>query len=176
MNCSNEVRMTETNTEKMTEYQTKPTRQPWKGKVMMVGILILSLLLSYYHPLSSESGFISNFIQYLIYIGLLAPLILYIILNEWDKHKMRKAGIDVKAEREKKLEEKSREKARLNSNKPLNPLLVSLLGTYYNLTNPMNTSEEESEITGKENNRGIEDEMVGEMVGEISEETKPETN
>lgn len=89
---------------------------------------------------------------------------------------MRKAGIDVKAEREKKLEEKSREKARLNSNKPLNPLLVSLLGTYYNLTNPMNTSEEESEITEKENNRGIEDEMVGEMVGEISEETKPETN
>ena len=65
-------------------------RRSWKGKVTFAVIMIVCISLAYYKPMYPDQDFFNNLTYYIIFIGILAPLLLYIVVNEFDKYLKKK--------------------------------------------------------------------------------------
>lgn len=117
-------------------------RRSWKGKVTFAVIMILCISLAYYKPMYPDQDFFNNLTYYIIFIGILAPLLLYIVVNEFDKYLKKKKGIDITKNHKDSLLVKQ-DKPKDAHSKPMSPLMASVLGTYYTMTEKMKDEESE---------------------------------
>lgn len=117
-------------------------RRSWKGKVTFAVIMIVCISLAYYKPMHPDQDFFNNLTYYIIFIGILAPLLLYIVVNEFDKYLKKKKGIDITKNHKDSLLVKQ-DKPKDTHSKPMSPLMASVLGTYYTMTEKMKDEESE---------------------------------
>lgn len=117
-------------------------RKRWKGKVTFAVIMIVCISLAYYKPMYPDQDFFNNLTYYIIFIGILAPLLLYIVVNEFDKYLKKKKGIDITKNHKDSLLVKQ-DKPKNTQPKPMSPLMASVLGTYYTMTEKMKDEESE---------------------------------
>lgn len=117
-------------------------RKSWKGKVTFAVIMIVCISLAYYKPMYPDQDFFNNLTYYIIFIGILAPLLLYIVVNEFDKYLKKKKGIDITKNHKDSLLVKQ-DKPKNTQPKPMSPLMASVLGTYYTMTEKMKDEESE---------------------------------
>ena len=115
-------------------------RRSWKGKVTFAVIMIVCISLAYYKPMYPDQDFFNNLTYYIIFIGMLAPLLLYIVINEFDKYLKKKKGIDITKNHKDSLLVKQ-DKPKDTHSKPMSPLMASVLGTYYTMTEKMKDEE-----------------------------------
>lgn len=128
-------------------------RRSWKGKVTFAVIMIVCISLAYYKPMYPDQDFFNNLTYYIIFIGMLAPLLLYIVVNEFDKYLKKKKGIDITKNHKDSLLVKQ-DKSKNTQPRAMSPLTASVLGTYYTMlekTNntPLDTEEKQKENTEK---------------------------
>ena len=140
-------------------------RRSWKGKVTFAIIMIVCISLAYYKPMYPDQDFFNNLTYYIIFIGMLAPLLLYIIINEFDKYLKKKKGIDITKNHKDSLLVKQ-DKPKDTHSKPMSPLMASVLGTYYTMTEKMKDeeSEENKSISARDSEEisGILSDMLSE--------------
>lgn len=117
-------------------------RRSWKGKVTFAVIMIVCISLAYYKPMYPDQDFFNNLTYYIIFIGMLAPLLLYIVVNEFDKYLKKKKGIDITKNHKDSLLVKQ-DKPKDAKSRPMSPLMASVLGTYYTMTEKMKDEESE---------------------------------
>lgn len=117
-------------------------RRSWKGKVTFAVIMIVCISLAYYKPMYPNQDFFNNLTYYIIFIGMLAPLLLYIVVNEFDKYLKKKKGIDITKNHKDSLLVKQ-DKPKNAKSRPMSPLMASVLGTYYTMTEKMKDEEPE---------------------------------
>lgn len=117
-------------------------RKRWKGKVTFAVIMIVCISLAYYKPMYPDQDFFNNLTYYIIFIGILAPLLLYIVVNEFDKYLKKKKGIDITKNHKDSLLVKQ-DKPKNTQPRPMSPLMASVLGTYYTMTEKMKDEESE---------------------------------
>lgn len=117
-------------------------RRSWKGKVTFAVIMIVCINLAYYKPMYPDQDFFNNLTYYIIFIGMLAPLLLYIVVNEFDKYLKKKKGIDITKNHKDSLLVKQ-DKPKDAKSRPMSPLMASVLGTYYTMTEKMKDEESE---------------------------------
>lgn len=127
-------------------------RRRWKGKVTFAVIMITCISLAYYKPMYPDQDFFNNLTYYIIFIGILAPLLLYIVVNEFDKYLKKKKGIDITKNHKDSLLVKQ-DKPKNTQPKPMSPLMASVLGTYYTMTEKM--KDEESEEKNKSDTKPV---------------------
>ena len=147
-------------------------RRRWKGKVTFAIIMIVCINLAYYKPMYPDQDFFNNLTYYIIFIGILAPLLLYIIINEFDKYLKKKKGIDITKNHKDSLLVKQ-DKPKNTQPRPMSPLTASVLGTYYTMlekTNggPLDTEEKQEENTEKTVNISEDENLSGNASEEIS--------
>lgn len=130
-----------TSKEAITAMQSQ-VRKSWKGKVTFAVIMIVCISLAYYKPMYPDQDFFNNLTYYIIFIGILAPLLLYIVVNEFDKYLKKKKGIDITKNHKDSLLVKQ-DKPKNTQPKPMSPLMASVLGTYYTMTEKMKDEESE---------------------------------
>lgn len=165
-------------------------RRSWKGKVTFAVIMIVCISLAYYKPMYPDQDFFNNLTYYIIFIGMLAPLLLYIIVNEFDKYLKKKKGIDITKNHKDSLLVKQ-DKPKDAHSKPMSPLMASVLGTYYTMTEKMKDgeSEENKSVSARDSEEisGILSDMLSESddeckdgvckkSGKMPEETPDETS
>ena len=145
-------------------------RRSWKGKVTFAVIMIVCISLAYYKPMYPDQDFFNNLTYYIIFIGMLAPLLLYIIINEFDKYLKKKKGIDITKNHKDSLLVKQ-DKPKNTQPRPMSPLTASVLGTYYTMLEKTNNTsldtEEKQEENTEKNAEPSEDENLS---GNVSEE------
>ena len=145
-------------------------RRRWKGKVTFAVIMIVCISLAYYKPMYPDQDFFNNLTYYIIFIGMLAPLLLYIIINEFDKYLKKKKGIDITKNHKDSLLVKQ-DKPKNTQPRPMSPLTASVLGTYYTMLEKANNTsldaEEKQEENTEKNAESSEDENLS---GNVSEE------
>ena len=104
---------------------------------------------------------------------MLAPLLLYIIINEFDKYLKKKKGIDITKNHKDSLLVKQDRPKDANS-KPMSPLMASVLGTYYTMTEKMKDEEfEENKSVSARDSEEISD-ILSDMLSESDDECKDE--
>lgn len=130
-----------TSKEAITVMQSQ-VRKSWKGKVTFAVIMIVCISLAYYKPMYPDQDFFNNLTYYIIFIGMLAPLLLYIVVNEFDKYLKKKKGIDITKNHKDSLLVKQ-DKSKNTQPRPMSPLMASVLGTYYTMTEKMKDEESE---------------------------------
>ena len=130
-----------TSKEAITAMQSQ-VRKSWKGKVTFAVIMIVCISLAYYKPMYPDQDFFNNLTYYIIFIGILAPLLLYIVVNEFDKYLKKKKGIDITKNHKDSLLVKQ-DKSKNTQPRPMSPLMASVLGTYYTMTEKMKDEESE---------------------------------
>lgn len=130
-----------TSKEAITAMQSQ-VRKRWKGKVTFAVIMIVCISLAYYKPMYPDQDFFNNLTYYIIFIGILAPLLLYIVVNEFDKYLKKKKGIDITKNHKDSLLVKQ-DKPKNTQPRPMSPLMASVLGTYYTMTEKMKDEESE---------------------------------
>ena len=130
-----------TSKEAITAMQSQ-VRKSWKGKVTFAVIMIVCISLAYYKPMYPDQDFFNNLTYYIIFIGMLAPLLLYIVVNEFDKYLKKKKGIDITKNHKDSLLVKQ-DKSKNTQPRPMSPLMASVLGTYYTMTEKMKDEESE---------------------------------
>ena len=130
-----------TSKEAITAMQSQ-VRKSWKGKVTFAVIMIVCISLAYYKPMYPDQDFFNNLTYYIIFIGILAPLLLYIVVNEFDKYLKKKKGIDITKNHKDSLLVKQ-DKPKNTQPRPMSPLMASVLGTYYTMTEKMKDEESE---------------------------------
>lgn len=140
-------------------------RKSWKGKVTFAVIMIVCISLAYYKPMYPDQDFFNNLTYYIIFIGILAPLLLYIVVNEFDKYLKKKKGIDITKNHKDSLLVKQ-DKPKDAQSKPMSPLMASVLGTYYTMTEKMKDekSEENKSVSARDSEEisGILSDMLSE--------------
>ena len=72
----------------------------------------------------------------------IVPLLLYIVVNEFDKYLKKKKGIDITKNHKDSLLVKQ-DKPKNTQPRPMSPLMASVLGTYYTMTEKMKDEESE---------------------------------
>ena len=147
-------------------------RKSWKGKVTFAVIMIVCISLAYYKPMYPDQDFFNNLTYYIIFIGMLAPLLLYIVVNEFDKYLKKKKGIDITKNHKDSLLVKQ-DKPKNTQPRPMSPLTASVLGTYYTMlekTNggPLDTEEKQEENTEKTVDISEDENLSGNVSEEIS--------
>lgn len=147
-------------------------RRSWKGKVTFAVIMIVCISLAYYKPMYPDQDFFNNLTYYIIFIGILAPLLLYIVVNEFDKYLKKKKGIDITKSHKDSLLVKQ-DKPKNTQLRPMSPLTASVLGTYYTMLEKANgdslDTEEKPEEMKEENKEG----NVEEKVNDYAEDKNP---
>lgn len=140
-------------------------RRSWKGKVTFAVIMIVCISLAYYKPMYPDQDFFNNLTYYIIFIGILAPLLLYIVVNEFDKYLKKKKGIDITKNHKDSLLVKQ-DKPKDAKSRPMSPLMASVLGTYYTMTEKMKDeeSEENESVSARDSEEisGILSDMLSE--------------
>lgn len=147
-------------------------RRSWKGKVTFAVIMIVCISLAYYNPMYPDQDFFNNLTYYIIFIGILAPLLLYIVVNEFDKYLKKKKGIDITKNHKDSLLVKQ-DKPKDAKPRPMSPLMASVLGTYFTMTEKM--KDEESEENESVSARDSE-EISGILSDMLSESETPYDN
>ena len=125
-------------------------RRRWKGKVTFAVIMIVCISLAYYKPMYPNQDFFNNLTYYIIFIGMLVPLLLYIVVNEFDKYLKKKKGIDITKNHKDSLLVKQ-DKSKNTQPRAMNPLTASVLGTYYTMLEKTNSSSLDTEEKQEEN-------------------------
>lgn len=125
-------------------------RRRWKGKVTFAIIMIVCISLAYYKPMYPDQDFFNNLTYYIIFIGILAPLLLYIIINEFDKYLKKKKGIDITKNHKDSLLVKQ-DKSKNTQPRAMSPFTASVLGTYYTMLEKTNNTSLDTEEKQKEN-------------------------
>lgn len=147
-------------------------RRSWKGKVTFAFIMIVCISLAYYKPMYPDQDFFNNLTYYIIFIGMLAPLLLYIVVNEFDKYLKKKKGIDITKNHKDSLLVKQ-DKPKDTHSKPMSPLMASVLGTYYTMTEKMKDeeSEEDKSVSARDSEEisGILSDMLSESDDECKD-------
>lgn len=156
-------------------------RRSWKGKITFAVIMIVCISLAYYKPMYPDQDFFNNLTYYIIFIGMLAPLLLYIIINEFDKYLKKKKGIDITKNHKDSLLVKQ-DKPKNTQPRPMSPLTASVLGTYYTMLEkanggPLDTEEKQEENTEEDENSSgkVSEEISGilsDMLSESDDECK----
>lgn len=125
-------------------------RRSWKGKVTFAVIMIVCISLAYYKPMYPDQDFFNNLTYYIIFIGILAPLLLYIVVNEFDKYLKKKKGIDITKNHKDSLLVKQ-DKPKNTQPRAMSPLTASVLGTYYTMLEKTNSSSLDTKEKQEEN-------------------------
>lgn len=134
-------------------------RRSWKGKVTFAVIMIVCISLAYYKPMYPNQDFFNNLTYYIIFIGMLAPLLLYIVVNEFDKYLKKKKGIDITKNHKDSLLVKQ-DKPKNTQPRAMSPLTASVLGTYYTMLEKTNNTSLDTEEKPKENKEENAEEKV----------------
>lgn len=147
-------------------------RRRWKGKVTFAVIMIVCISLAYYKPMYPNQDFFNNLTCYIIFIGMLAPLLLYIVVNEFDKYLKKKKGIDITKNHKDSLLVKQ-DKPKNTQPRTMSPLTASVLGTYYTMLEKTNntsldTKEKQEENTEKKVESSEDETPSGNVSEEIS--------
>lgn len=147
-------------------------RRSWKGKVTFAVIMIVCISLAYYKPMYPNQDFFNNLTYYIIFIGILAPLLLYIVVNEFDKYLKKKKGIDITKNHKDSLLVKQ-DKPKNTQPRAMSPLTASVLGTYYTMLEKTNNTsldtEEKPKEMKEENKEENAEEKVEEKVDDYTE-------
>lgn len=125
-------------------------RRSWKGKVTFAVIMIVCISLAYYKPMYPDQDFFNNLTYYIIFIGILAPLLLYIVVNEFDKYLKKKKGIDITKNHKDSLLVKQ-DKPKNTQPRTMGPLTASVLGTYYTMLEKTNNASLDTKEKQEEN-------------------------
>lgn len=144
-------------------------RKSWKGKVTFAVIMIVCISLAYYKPMYPDQDFFNNLTYYIIFIGILAPLLLYIVVNEFDKYLKKKKGIDITKNHKDSLLVKQ-DKPKDAKSRPMSPLMASVLGTYYTMTEKTNSSSLDTEEKPKEMKEENKEENAEKKVDDSAED------
>lgn len=144
-------------------------RRSWKGKVTFAVIMIVCISLAYYKPMYPDQDFFNNLTYYIIFIGMLAPLLLYIIINEFDKYLKKKKGIDITKNHKDSLLVKQ-DKPKNTQPRPMSPLTASVLGTYYTMLEKTNSSSLDTEEKPKEMKEENKEENAEKKVDDSAED------
>lgn len=134
-------------------------RRSWKGKVTFAVIMIVCISLAYYKPMYPNQDFFNNLTYYIIFIGMLAPLLLYIVVNEFDKYLKKKKGSDITKNHKDSLLVKQ-DKPKNTQPRAMSPLTASVLGTYYTMLEKTNNTSLDTEEKPKENKEENAEEKV----------------
>lgn len=146
-------------------------RKSWKGKVTFAVIMTVCISLAYYKPMYPDQDFFNNLTYYIIFIGILLPLLLYIVVNEFDKYLKKKKGIDITKNHKDSLLVKQ-DKPKDAKSRPMSPLMASVLGTYYTMTEKMKDEEsEENESVSARDSEEISG-ILSDMLSESDDECK----
>ena len=144
-------------------------RKSWKGKVTFAVIMIVCISLAYYKPMYPDQDFFNNLTYYIIFIGMLAPLLLYIVVNEFDKYLKKKKGIDITKNHKDSLLVKQ-DKPKNTQPRAMSPLTASVLGTYYTMLEKTNSSSLDTEEKPKEMKEENKEENAEEKVDDDAED------
>ena len=134
-------------------------RRSWKGKFTFAVIMIVCISLAYYKPMYPNQDFFNNLTYYIIFIGILAPLLLYIVVNEFDKYLKKKKGIDITKNHKDSLLVKQ-DKPKNTQPRAMSPLTASVLGTYYTMLEKTNNTSLDTQEKPKENKEENTEEKV----------------
>ena len=156
-----------TSKEAVAAMQSK-VRRSWKGKVTFAFIMIVCISLAYYKPMYPDQDFFNNLTYYIIFIGILAPLLLYIVVNEFDKYLKKKKGIDITKNHKDSLLVKQ-DKPKNTQPRAMSPLIASVLGTYYTMLEKTNNTSLDTEEKPKEMKEENAEEKVEEKVDDYTE-------
>lgn len=156
-----------TSKEAVAAMQSK-VRRSWKGKVTFAFIMIVCISLAYYKPMYPDQDFFNNLTYYIIFIGILAPLLLYIVVNEFDKYLKKKKGIDITKNHKDSLLVKQ-DKPKNTQPRAMSPLTASVLGTYYTMLEKTNNTSLDTEEKPKEMKEENAEEKVEEKVDDYTE-------
>lgn len=156
-----------TSKEAVAAMQSK-VRRSWKGKVTFAFIMIVCISLAYYKPMYPDQDFFNNLTYYIIFIGMLAPLLLYIVVNEFDKYLKKKKGIDITKNHKDSLLVKQ-DKPKDAKSRPMSPLTASVLGTYYTMLEKTNNTSLDTEEKPKEMKEENKEENAEEKVDDYTE-------
>ena len=143
-------------------------RRSWKGKVTFTVIMIVCISLAYYKPMYTNQDFFNNLTYYIIFIGMLAPLLLYIVINEFDKYLKKKKGIDITKNHKDSLLVKQ-DKQKNTQPRTMGPLTASILGTYYTMLEKTNNTS----LDTKEKPKKMKEENTEEKVDDDAEDKNP---
>ena len=143
-------------------------RKSWKGKVTFAVIMIVCISLAYYKPMYPDQDFFNNLTYYIIFIGMLAPLLLYIVVNEFDKYLKKKKGIDITKNHKDSLLVKQ-DKPKNTQPRAMSPLTASVLGTYYTMLEKTNNTSLDTEEKPKEIKEENKEENAEEKVDDYTE-------
>lgn len=143
-------------------------RRSWKGKVTFAVIMIVCISLAYYKPMYPNQDFFNNLTYYIIFIGMLAPLLLYIVVNEFDKYLKKKKGIDITKNHKDSLLVKQ-DKPKNTQPRAMSPLTASVLGTYYTMLEKTNNTSLDTEEKPKEMKEENKEENAEEKVDDYTE-------
>lgn len=143
-------------------------RRSWKGKVTFAVIMIVCISLAYYKPMYPNQDFFNNLTYYIIFIGILAPLLLYIVVNEFDKYLKKKKGIDITKNHKDSLLVKQ-DKPKNTQPRAMSPLTASVLGTYYTMLEKTNNTSLDTEEKPKEMKEENKEENAEEKVDDYTE-------
>lgn len=143
-------------------------RRSWKGKVTFAVIMIVCISLAYYKPMYPDQDFFNNLTYYIIFIGMLAPLLLYIVVNEFDKYLKKKKGIDITKNHKDSLLVKQ-DKPKNTQPRAMSPLTASVLGTYYTMLEKTNNTSLDTEEKPKEMKEENKEENAEEKVDDYTE-------
>lgn len=146
-------------------------RKRWKGKVTFAVIMIVCISLAYYKPMYPDQDFFNNLTYYIIFIGMLAPLLLYIVVNEFDKYLKKKKGIDITKNHKDSLLVKQ-DKSKNTQPRAMSPLTASVLGTYYTMLEKTNSSSLDTEEKPKEMKEENKEENAEKKVDDSAEDKK----
>lgn len=144
-------------------------RRSWKGKVTFAVIMIVCISLAYYKPMYPNQDFFNNLTYYIIFIGMLAPLLLYIVVNEFDKYLKKKKGIDITKNHKDSLLVKQ-DKQKNTQPRAMSPLTASVLGTYYTMLEKTNSSSLDTEEKPKEMKEENKEENAEKKVDDSAED------
>lgn len=144
-------------------------RKSWKGKVTFAVIMIVCISLAYYKPMYPDQDFFNNLTYYIIFIGMLAPLLLYIVVNEFDKYLKKKKGIDITKNHKDSLLVKQ-DKQKNTQPRAMSPLTASVLGTYYTMLEKTNSSSLDTEEKPKEMKEENKEENAEKKVDDSAED------
>lgn len=143
-------------------------RRSWKGKVTFAVIMIVCISLAYYKPMYPDQDFFNNLTYYIIFIGMLAPLLLYIVVNEFDKYLKKKKGINITKNHKDSLLVKQ-DKPKNTQPRAMSPLTASVLGTYYTMLEKTNNTSLDTEEKPKEMKEENKEENAEEKVDDYTE-------
>lgn len=144
-------------------------RKSWKGKITFAVIMIVCISLAYYKPMYPDQDFFNNLTYYIIFIGMLAPLLLYIVVNEFDKYLKKKKGIDITKNHKDSLLVKQ-DKQKNTQPRAMSPLTASVLGTYYTMLEKTNSSSLDTEEKPKEMKEENKEENAEKKVDDSAED------